>query len=574
MNGLHLLLIVSCAFYLTYHFYGRLISKQFGVDPSIPCPSHTKRDDIDYVPTSPYILFGHHFASIAGAGPIIGPIIVCEFGWGGAVLWVLLGCIFIGTVHDFSAMFLSVRNEGRSIAYIIEKELGYLGRQLFLLFCLGTLIVVVAVFTVLVAKSFVQTPAVATSSILFILMTPLFALLTRARILSLLQATFIFVPLLFACIWIGEQFPMNYEIFCDSAECAENFWRIGLLCYAIVASILPVWFLLQPRDYLNSYILLVMIAAAVIGIVIGQPTISLPFFINPQEAYGITDKLRIFPDFIPLLFVTVACGACSGFHALVASGTSSKQVDNEKHIRPVAMGAMYVEGILAILAVISVGYLSHAEFHAQYISSNFQPQKMFADGIANFIARFGIAKNTASIFIELSISAFILTTLDTTMRLARFIWQEILLPSDRALTTVPSASKPTAKLLNSTRDFFTNRWIATFAVAALAMVLMSGNTISSLWSVFGSVNQLLAGITLMVVTLWLFRTRRKTVFVALPAIFMFTTSIWALSYIIVSSWQVADKRYLAIIGATLLALVCFLIVLGVRRIIKDLKSRV
>ena len=327
MNAAWVMVFSVLYFAAAYVFYGRFLKKVFGIDNSRPCPSHELNDGIDYVPTPMPVLFGHHFASIAGAGPIVGPVLAAQFGWLPALLWITIGCVFIGAMHDFSAMFLSVRNKGRSIASVIENELGYAGRQLFLLFCFAALILVVTVFTTMVADSFLSTPCVATSSLLFIGMAPLFGVAVNRKILSLAEGSLIFVPLLFCCIWMGTIIPIDLSTILGSREAARAVWIIVLLYYCLCASVIPVWVLLQPRDYLNSYLLYAMMILGFAGIFAAHPQIVMP---------AIAADVKTIPSLFPLLFVTIACGACSGFHALVASGTSAKQIDRESHLLPVA----------------------------------------------------------------------------------------------------------------------------------------------------------------------------------------------------------------------------------------------
>ena len=392
MNGA-LLLGLSCVlFLLAYHFYGRFIERVFGVDPSRPTPAHTLKDGIDYVPTHPAILFGHHFASIAGAGPIVGPVLAAQFGWGAVVLWVVFGCIFIGTVHDLAAMFLSIRHQGRSIGTVIESLMGYWGRMLFLFFCWFTLILVVAEFTRIVTETFIGTPAVATASLLFIAVAVAFGQLVYRGGMPILKASLIFVPLTFACVYMGTLIPLDLmKLFGCSKAAAVQIWVIVLLVYCYAASVLPVWLLLQPRDYLNSYLLYAMMALGFLGIFVAMPTIRLDAFtgwhpLNPVS--GMNDPL------LPLLFVTVACGACSGFHALVATGTTAKQVDKEGHMRPIAYGGMLIEGVLAIIALVAVGVMTQAEYGAAMKTQG--AVKLFASGVAGFTDKLGHLTTRAS----------------------------------------------------------------------------------------------------------------------------------------------------------------------------------
>ncbi len=563
MNASWLLIIGGALFLLAYFVYGAFLKRVFGIEPQRPCPSHTQEDGVDYTPTSPLVLFGHHFASIAGAGPIVGPVIAAMFGWGPAFLWIVIGCIFVGSMHDFAAMFLSIRNQGRSIAYIIERELGYVGRQVFLFFCLATLILVVTVFTIMTAQSFVSTPAVATASCLFIFMAPFFAVCTRLKMLSLGEATIIFVPLLFGCIWLGTVLPLDLTALLGSASAAQATWRLVLLYYCFVASILPVWFMLQPRDYLNAYLLGAMMILGIAGVLVYRPEINMPAFVNPQE-YFPGCRHHVLPDLLPLLFVTIACGACSGFHALVSSGTSSKQLDNERHIQPIGMGAMLVEGILAILAVISVAQLDFAQFYPMLADVKTPPALLFSRGLAVFVTKLGISSEFGTTFISLAVSAFMLTSLDTATRLARFIWQELVLPASPAAEGVAGrvAAAPAQPAL--WKLAMANRWIATGGVVIISGVMVFTGSGLQVWPVFGASNQLLAGLTLIVLFLWLLRTRRKILFALIPAVFMMTVSIWSLAILVVDRW--GTNKLLAGIGVFLLALALLILWLTVKTV--------
>ena len=516
MNGAVLLALSCVLFYLAYQVYGRLVERVFGVDPARPTPAHTLRDGVDYVPTHPAILFGHHFASIAGAGPIVGPVLAAQFGWAAVALWIVLGCILIGSVHDLAAMFLSILHQGRSIGTVIESLMGYWGRMLFLFFCWFTLVLVVAEFLRIVAETFVEIPAVATASLLFIGVAVAFGRLVYKGGLSILAGSFIFVPLTFACVYAGTLLPLDLVTLlgCDVAT-ARQIWTVVLLAYCFAASVLPVWLLLQPRDYLNSYLLYAMMALGFIGIFVARPVLNLDAFsgwhaVSPLS--GRSDPL------IPLLFVTVACGACSGFHALVASGTTAKQVDSERHLRPVAYGGMLIEGALAIIALIAVGVMSQAEYAAALKTQG--AVKLFAGGIAGFTDKLGLPHSAGIVFISLALAAFLMTTLDTATRLARFTWQELFLPREQPEDAPPAA----APAPSAFRAAISNRCVATLVAVAAAGWLLLGGGAKSLWPVFASSNQLLAALTLLGCSLWLLRHKRPLALTLLPMLFMMATS--------------------------------------------------
>ena len=564
MNGMLLLVGSIVYFLLAYFLYGRFVAKRFGVDPKRATPAHTQEDGIDYVPTHPAVLFGHHFASIAGAGPIIGPIVAASFGWLPAFLWIVLGCVFIGSMHDFAAMFLSVRNQGRSIAYAIEKELGYWGRQLFLFFCIAALLLVVAVFTLQVVAGFIANPSVATSSILFILMAPFFGIATNRKILTLTEASLVFVPLLFFFVWFGTVIPFDLVAIVGDEKTARTIWTIALLYYAACASIIPVWILLQPRDYLNSYLLYAMMGLGIISVVFAQPAINM-------ATVHIPEGKSFVPNILPLLFVTIACGACSGFHALVASGTSAKQIDNERHILPVGYGGMLVEGALAVLALLSVAYLAPQDAAGVMKGA---PAVSFAKGMAHFAEAVGISYNIGYSFMSLAISAFLLTSLDTATRLSRFVLQELVLPSEKTLVKPDATGKvnvcrPTPQPKFSLRQLIGNRWVSTVIVVVLSGYLALSGEGMTMWPVFGSSNQLLAALTLLAVSLWLLRKKYKALFALLPMGFMMVISLWALINLII---QNHNKPTLLSISVFLLVLAIMLICLAVKTLLARKKS--
>jgi len=540
MNGAVLLAAGAVVFVAAYFVYGRYLARLFGVDASRQTPAHTKRDGVDYVPTRPTVLFGHHFASIAGAGPIVGPVAAAYLGWGPVALWIIFGCVMIGAVHDFAALFLSARHEGRSIGSVIEDHLGLFGRISFLIFCWVALVLVVAVFAILVARTFVAEPAVATASLLFVAIAPVFGYLVYRRGLSIMVGSLIFVPLLFAFIWLGTVIPFDLVKagIVSSPELSQKAWVVVLFVYVAIASVLPVWLLLQPRDYLNSYLLYAMIILGFGGIILAMPRFAMPAFVgwaaeNHKGAVG-----HIFP----ILYVTVACGACSGFHALVSSGTTAKQLDSERHILPVGYGAMLVEGLVALMALISVAVLSR-ESYGQMLSEG-TAIKAFASGLASFCVRFGLAENVGLTFFALAISAFMLTTLDTATRLTRFTWQELFLPAHgHERDTVPAwrrvASHPVVATL--------------IAVAAAGSLALSGS-VWQIWPVFGASNQLLAALTLLVVTLVLVRRKVNFWIALVPMLFMLAITVWALVQLLVKNLGESGQPVLVAATALLLGL--------------------
>jgi carbon starvation protein len=492
------------AFLVAYWLYAGRIARDLGLGQGDPTPAHTMADGIDYVPARMPVLLGHHFASIAGAAPIIGPVLAAQFGWAPVYIWIILGGIFLGAVHDFISLVASVRHQGRSIGTIIERYLGSHGKILFLLFAWATLILVVAVFTLVVAKTFVTTPAVATASVLFIILAVAFGIAVYRFKTNFALASVIGVILLGASLYIGVLFPFPrlFEITADGDPMVP-FWQLILLGYIFVASVAPVNILLQPRDYLNSFLLYAMLGVALLAILVAPPTIQGAAFV----AFNVEGLGPIFP----ILFVTVACGAISGFHSMVASGTTSKQLNREADARPIGYGGMLIESTLALLALLTAVSVSQSE-HLALLKGG--PVHVFSTGLANFMSALGIPFSLGLGFAGLAVSAFALTSLDTATRLARFTVQE--------LATRPGRPDEQQNLLAR------NRFVATaLTVGAGASLIFSGQTMS-LWKIFGSANQLLAALALMAVTVWLAATKRKTIYTFVPMILMYLVTVCAL----------------------------------------------
>lgn len=520
MNGATLLIAASACFLAGYFIYAKLIARKLIIDASILTPAHVKRDGVDFIPAHPTVLFGHHFAAIAGAGPIVGPVLAAEFGWASVALWIVLGCIFIGAVHDMVSLFLSVRHGGESIGSIIGTILGKPGKVLFLLFSWSALVLVVSEFTRQIAGTFVADPAIATASLLFIGEAILFGLCVNRWRMSVLWTSLVFVPMMFAFVWIGNLYPLDLAALLGwSPQVVRMVWTIVLLVYCFFAATCPVWILLQPRDYLNAYLLYAMMALGFIGVFIAHPQLKLDAFTGwtGDGRFGVQ-------ALFPLLFVTVACGACSGFHALVASGTTAKQLDSERGIRPIAYGGMLLEGALAIIALVGVAgaYASQSEYVAAI--KGMEPVQMFASSVAGMCIKLfsllGIAPETgkriAESFMLLSVSAFLMTSVDAGTRLARFSWQELVGRGDEKQHPV--------------RKIAYNMYTGTLVVVALAAGLLLGApaTARQLWTIFASANQLLAALTFLAATLWFMKNRRPVWMTAAPMIFMLAVSSIAL----------------------------------------------
>ena len=557
MNGAVLLLIVSVCFVIGYLVYAKWVERMLGTDPSKPTPAIVRNDGCDYVPAHPTVLFGHHFAAIAGAGPIVGPVLAAEFGWIPVICWILFGCILVGAMHDQIALFLSVRHGGESIGSVIGTILGRPGKVMFLLFSWSALILVIAEFTRQIAGTFVADPAIASASLLFIAEAVLFGFCVYRWHISVLVASLVFVPLMFAFVWIGNLIPLDLVKLFGLAPATVSFiWTLVLVAYCFVASTCPVQFLLQPRDYLNAYLLYAMMLFGFLGVFVSHPTLQIDGFVGFSAVgrAGTADLL------FPFLFITVACGACSGFHALVASGTSSKQIASEGSIRPVAYGGMLLEGVLATIGLIGVAgtYLSQQEYVTAI--QGMEPVQMFASTIGGFCVRLGIPKRLAESFMLLSVSAFLMTSVDASTRLARFSWQELVGRPEKTSSPVRKGAY--------------NMFVGTFIVCALVAMLLLVNTrlAKQLWTLFGSANQLLASLTLFTATLWLVRNKRPGWLTAIPMVFMFSVSTWALSTIFITAVRNGEWIKLFASGF-LLMLAASLLMITVLRGRKEIKCR-
>ncbi|WP_096201075.1 carbon starvation CstA family protein [Bacillus sp. FJAT-45350] len=527
MNLLTLLLISGIIFLVAYFTYGRFLEKQMKVDPNRKTPATEMYDGIDYVPAKKPVLLGHHFATIAGGGPIVGPLTAAFFGWLPAVIWIIIGSIFIGGVHDYTSLQASIRHKAKSIGGIIKEYIGNRGQVLFLTFSIATLVLIVGVFIILVANTFVSVPEAATASVLFLGVAIIFGFIINQLRMNLVGASIIGVAVMLGCIWVGINFPISLP---------ATAWSLILLGYAYLASILPVWVLLQPRDYLNSFLLYGMIAGAAVGIILAAPTIEFPAytgFYNAQLGF-----------LFPILFITIACGAISGFHSLVSSGTTAKQLDNEKNGKFIAYGGMLLEGFLAIVAIGSVAYLSQADFAARMDALG-GPIGTFSAGIGYFMSHWGIPESTAITFTALTASAFLLTTLDSATRLLRYAIQE--LGEDR--TTI-----------------FRNNHTATAAGLVGAGALALSGTWSALWPLFGAANQMLGALALLAVATWLIKTGAKAFYVIIPMIVMFIVTISALGLMMYNNF-IGGNYMLAVASSILFILCIFLAIEGWRSIV-------
>ena len=532
MNAV-VILLVGCAILIAgYVFYGKWLAEQWGVDPNRTTPAHELEDGNDYVPAKAPVLMGHHFSSIAGAGPINGPIQAAVFGWVPVMLWVLIGGIFFGAVHDFGALFASVRNKGQSIGEVIAESIGMRAKKLFLTFSYLTLILVVAAFASIVANTFKATydesgaldkvassanASTAMISILFILIAIVFGMMVYRRNASLVVSTVVGVIAIVACMAIGYNWHPLYL--------SGSTWMIIVGIYIAIASVTPVWILLQPRDYLSSFLLYGMMIIAVVGIVGAHPTLSIPAFTGfvDKAEYGSGVSLG---SLFPALFVTIACGAISGFHSLVGSGTTAKQLDKEGDARPIAYGGMLIECALALISLCAVGYI-----WSEYVPGGITtPTAVFATGIARMCATIPFlagAENVIYSMLILAVSAFCLTSLDTATRLARYMFQEFWLEPGQ-----------TYKDATGFKKVVTNPYVATIVTVVLGIALgMTGY--AKIWALFGAANQLLAALGLLAVAAWLGTMGKNNKMFLFPMAFMLIVTIVSLCQTILTNFNTA-----------------------------------
>lgn len=533
MNGLLMMIIAIVVLGGAYLIYGRYLAKTWGIDPKAKTPAYELEDGVDYVPADTNVVFGHQFASIAGAGPINGPIQAAIFGWVPVLLWVLIGGVFFGAVQDFVSMYASVKNKGRTIGYIIEEYIGKTGKKLFLLFCWLFCILVVAAFADVVAGTFngfataadgtvstiTANGAVATTSMIFIVEAVALGFLLRYGKLHKWINTAIAIVMLIGAIVLGLYFPMYIS---------QSTWHIIVFIYVLIASVAPVWALLQPRDYLNSYLLVAMILAAIVGVFVAQPAVNLP----PFTSFVVKGQ-----SMFPILFVTIACGAVSGFHSLVSSGTASKQIKNEKNMLPVSFGAMLMESMLAVIALIAVASFASTDAAAEQGLTT--PPQIFAGGVSNFLQAVGLPKDIVFTLINLAVSAFALTSLDSVARVGRLSFQELFLDA----SIKDEDMGPVRKVL-------TNKYFATIITLVLAYLLAKAGY-ASIWPLFGSANQLLSALALVACAVFLKRTKRKGFMLWIPMVVMIAVTFTALAMTI---WQLTsgliDGTYAWISGMT------------------------
>ncbi len=516
MTALLIILAAIALLFIGYVVYGSWLAKQWGIDPARKTPALEKEDGVDYLAAKPAVLMGHHFSSIAGAGPINGPIMAAVFGWVPVFLWCVIGGIFFGGLQDFGSLFASIRNDGKSVGEIIKQSLGKTSKKLFIIFALLVLILVIASFVNVVAGTFLtvfsadavtklgvvanptNNQTTAMISVLFIVLAVVYGIVTNRFGVKTLPATIGGIICIVGIVIFGLNFGLSFN---------RNFWIVVVALYIAVASLIPVWIMLQPRDYLSSFLLYAMMLIAFIGIFVGtfssrDVTFSIPAFTG----------FKVGGNFIfPTLFITVACGACSGFHSLIASGTTSKQLDSEKTAKAVGYGSMLIESALGIVSLIAVGVVWEAWKGKEFGS----PSAAFGAGIATLFADKGTSVyNTITALLTLAVSVFALTSLDSATRLSRFMFSELFLKDDEV----------TWKDATGVRKLLANPLFGT------ALMVIIGSTLgalklSAIWSLFGAANQLLAGIALLAVAAWLGEVGKNNKMFFIPMIFMLAATL-------------------------------------------------
>ena len=553
MSGILMMVIAIAVLGGAYLLYGRYLQKKWGIDPKAKTPAYELEDGVDYVPADTNVVFGHQFASIAGAGPINGPIQAAIFGWLPVLLWILIGGVFFGAVQDFAAMYASVKNKGRTIGYIIEEYIGKLGKKLFLLFCWLFCILVVAAFADVVAGTFngfaadesgviskvAANGSVATTSMLFILEAVVLGIILKYAKLNKWINTVIAIFMLVAAVTLGLHFPIYLS---------REVWHVIIFAYILIACVVPVWALLQPRDYLNSYLLIFMIAGAVIGVFAANPSCNLKAFTGFN-----VDGQYLFP----ILFVTIACGAVSGFHSLVSSGTASKQIKNEKNMLPVSFGAMLMESMLAVIALIAVASFAQGEAAAQGLTT--QPQ-IFAGAIANFLSVIGLPHSLVFTLINLAVSAFALTSLDSVARVGRLSFQEFFMDDDVDEDNMSIFLK-----------IVTNKYFATILTLVLSCLLAKVGY-AEIWPLFGSANQLLSVLALVACAVFLKKTKRQGAMLWIPMVFMMAVTFSALGMTIVKLSKAFMATGLSLGNTLQLVFAVLLLILGVIVAVQGIKK--
>ncbi len=532
--------------FLAYRLYGRWLARQFSIDDARPTPAAVINDGVDFVPTPPFYLFAQHFSAIAAAGPIAGPILACQaFGWLPCLLWIGLGVVLIGAVHDFATLTASVRHGARSIAEITREQLGAGAGRAIMAFIWIALVFVIVAFCDITAGTFVAGPedlrqtqvdfnpggAVAAASVMYLLLAVLLGLVRRYLKPPLWLATVLFVPATFGVAWLGTQ--VSGLLVFD-----HRTWAIAILAYCGVASVVPVWALLQPRGYLGGFVLYSALAVGVFGVLVGGYEIRQPAF-KTWDAGGMTGML------FPFLFVTIACGACSGFHGLVCSGTTSKQVHRESHMKPVGYGGMLGEAFVALIALVTVMIATSDRLEG------LAPGTIYGNGIGEFLTLLIGEKNHAFAvtFGMMAFSTFVFDTLDVSMRLGRYIVQEFF--GWRGRLGVAAAT------------------VITLAIPLYFLMLTVQGTYGKFWTLFGASNQLLAALTLLTLTVWLYRARRRIAFALLPMLFVLSVTLTAIVELMIANFRSSRGIDIGLVnGSAAAALILLALYLAVVALLK------
>lgn len=515
MNGLLLLGLSALILVVAYLFYGRYLVKTWGIDPKATTPAVAKEDGTDFVPTNKWSVFAHQFSSIAGAGPITGPVMAMMFGWLPAFLWVIVGGVFFGAVQDFGALYASVKTEGKSMGQIIEKYIGRKGKKLFFLFCWIFTLIVIAAFADMVAGTFngisadgaklAPNASAASISILYVFVAMAFGLFLKKVKLEGLPKVILGVALIIAMLALGIMFPVY---------ATKTTWIYVVFVYIFFASVTPMWLLKTPRDYLTTFLFIGMIVAAVIGVFVSNPTITTPAFAGFKSASG----SYIFPT----LFVTIACGAVSGFHSLVSSETSSKLVENEKDMLQVGYGSMLLESLLAILVIVIVGALPNLKASGvldstlanMALADTATPFTKFSAGVTGLVAQLGLPQSWGLCIMTMFVSALALTSLDAVARISRMSFQEFF--------EVEEGQEPSGLV-----KVLTNKYVSTIISLVCGYLLSLGGYVN-IWPLFGSANQLLAAMVLISLAVFLKVTGRKGFMLYIPMVLMFIVTMTAL----------------------------------------------
>lgn len=515
MNGLLLLGLSALILVVAYLFYGRYLVKTWGIDPKATTPAVAKEDGTDFVPTNKWSVFAHQFSSIAGAGPVTGPVMAMMFGWLPAFLWVIVGGVFFGAVQDFGALYASVKTEGKSMGQIIEKYIGRKGKKLFFLFCWIFTLIVIAAFADMVAGTFngisadgaklAPNASAASISILYVFVAMAFGFFLKKVKLEGLPKVILGIALIIAMLALGIMFPVY---------ATKTTWIYVVFVYIFFASVTPMWLLKTPRDYLTTFLFIGMIVAAVIGVFVSNPTITTPAFVGFKSASG----SYIFPT----LFVTIACGAVSGFHSLLSSETSSKLVENEKDMLQVGYGSMLLESLLAILVIVIVGALPNLKASGvldstlanMALADTATPFTKFSAGVTGLVAQLGLPQSWGLCIMTMFVSALALTSLDAVARISRMSFQEFF--------EVEEGQEPSGLV-----KVLTNKYVSTIISLVCGYLLSLGGYVN-IWPLFGSANQLLAAMVLISLAVFLKVTGRKGFMLYIPMVLMFIVTMTAL----------------------------------------------